>query len=510
MTNSQSRIEQSEFIGASLTEISQLPTIISTARAGFREYSQMPIDQRLNFLRKLRYRLVERQDEISDVIAASTGKIKVEALTTEVMVVADAILHLEKRAKKALATTRAKTPITFIGKQSYVEYKARGVVAIISPWNFPFMLAMVPAVEALAAGNALIIKPSEETPPVGMLIESLFQEIGMPPGVVQVLYGGGDLGEALVRSSPDFVHFTGAVNTGRAISAVTGPELIPTTLELGGKDPMIVFEDANIKRAVNGAIWGAFANSGQVCMSVERLYVHNSIFDSFLDLLVQETSKLNVGNDANDDIGTMTIHRQVELVKRHVKAALDDGAKLLTGDHPDTWEEGSLKLQPMILTNVKQDMAVMQEETFGPVLPVMRFDSTEEAIELANDSRFGLTSSVWTQDLARGKRVISRMRTAGALLNDVLLTIGNPYLPYGGNKESGVGYEHADLGVQNFSLQTAVMVDRGRKLREVNWFPYLGKEELFQDLLQSYWSSTRNFGIFGLSYLRLLRKGRKG
>jgi len=509
MTDRQSRTESGESAGTGVTEISQLPKIMSSARAGFSEYSQTPLDQRLKILRKLRHRLVERQDEISDVIAASTGKIKMEALTTEVMLVADAILHLEKTAKKALAVNRVKTPITFIGKQSYVEYKPRGVVAIIAPWNFPFMLAMVPAVEALAAGNALVIKPSEETPPVGMLIESIFQEIGLPPGVVQVIYGAGDLGEALVRSGPDFVHFTGSVTTGRAIAAITGPELIPTTLELGGKDPMIVFDDAHLERAVNGAIWGAFANSGQVCMSVERLYVQNSIFDPFLERLIQETNKLRVGDDANDDIGTMTTHKQVAVVKRHVKEALNDGATLLAGDHPDTWEEGSLKLRPMILANVKQDMAVMREETFGPVLPIMQFESTEEAIELANDSSFGLTSSVWTRDLAKGKQVISRMRTAGALLNDVLLTIGNPYLPYGGDKESGVGYDHADLGVQNFSLQTAVMVDRGRKLREVNWFPYLGKEELFQNLLKSYWSSSRNFGTFGLSYLKLLRKGRK-
>ncbi len=509
MVETQSKTLPTMSIGTNLTEISRLPSIMESARAGFSEFSKMSMSQRLEFLKQLRYKIVERQDEISDVIATSTGKVKTEALTTEVMVVVDAILHVEKRASKALGTTRIKTPITFIGKQSYLEYKPRGVVAVISTWNFPFMLSMIPAVEALAAGNSVIIKPSEETPPVGMLIESLFGDLDLPAGTVQIVHGGPDLGESLLKSKPDFVHFTGSESVGRKIAAVTGPSLIPTTLELGGKDPMIVFEDSNIERAVNGAIWGAFANAGQVCMAVERVYVQRPIYEKFLELLVHETNKLKVGDDNNDDIGNMTVHEQVEVVRRHVKDALDHGAKLLTGDHPDSWEEGSLKLRPMILTDVKNDMMVMQEETFGPVLPIMPFETEEQAVALANDSRFGLNSSVWTRDLAKGRKVISQLKTGGALLNDVIITIGNPYLPYGGAKQSGVGSYHADLGMQSFAIQTAVMVDRGRKIRETHWFPYIGKEELFGDLLTSYWSSSRNYAKFGLSYLKLLAKARK-
>ncbi len=497
-------------VSPNLTEVSQLPAIMASAQAGFGEFSKMPISQRVDFIKQLRYRIVERQDEIADVIATSTGKIKIEALTTEIMVVVDAMLHVEKRATKALGTTRIKTPITFIGKQSYLEYKPRGVVAVISTWNFPFMLSMVPAIEALVAGNSVIIKPSEETPPVCRLIASLFQDISLPEGTVQVIHGGPDLGEALLKSKPDFVHFTGSENVGRKIAAVTGPALIPTILELGGKDPMIVFEDSNLERAVNGAMWGAFSNAGQVCMSVERVYVQRPVYDRFLERLVRETNKLRVGDGNDDDIGSMTVHEQIEIVKRHVKDALDRGAKLMTGDHPDTWQKGSLKLRPIILTDVKQDMMVMQEETFGPVLPIMPFDTVEQAVALANDSRFGLNSSVWTKDLSKGRSFISQLKTGGALLNDVILTIGNAYLPYGGTKQSGVGSYHSDLGMQSFSIQTAVMADRGRKLRETHWFPYKGKEELFADLLNSYWSSSRNFGKFGLSYLKLLAKARKG
>lgn len=491
------------------TPIEEIPNIMAKGREGFLQFSRLSLEERVKYLTTLRHLIVDKQAGISKTIARSTGKIVTEALTTEVMVVTDAILHAEKRTKIALSPKRIKTPITFIGKSSYVEYKPRGVVVVISPWNFPFMLAMIPAIEALAAGNAVIIKPSEVTPMVGILIESLFNQLGLPEGVAQVVHGGKEIGEELIRSRPAFIHFTGSVKTGKAIQAAVGSELIPTTLELGGKDPMIVFEDANIKRAVSGAIWGAFSNSGQVCMSVERVYVQRSIFHTFVDMLVDEAMKLRIGNGQDDDIGSMTTARQVEIVKRHVSEALARGATLLTGEPPDNWDPDSMYLKPMVLIDVKQDMAVMQEETFGPVLPVMPFDTEQEAIDLANDSRFGLNSSVWTSDIPRGKRVISQLITGGALLNDVILTIANPYLPYGGVKDSGLGSYHADTALQNFCLQTSVMVDRGKKLREVNWFPYGDKGKLFEDLLRSYWGNNRNLIRFGTSYLKLLIRSRK-
>jgi acyl-CoA reductase-like NAD-dependent aldehyde dehydrogenase len=490
------------------TPLGQIPFIFSASRSAQKEFATLPMPQRMKVLSQLRHLIVEREQEISRVISRATGKPPGEALTTEVMVVADAILQIEKRAPKALGKQRVKTPITFIGKHSYVEYKPRGVVLVISPWNFPFMLAMIPVVEALAAGNSVIMKPSEETPEVGILMESIFKQLGLPEGTVQVTHGGRLLGEALIESKPDFVHFTGSVNTGKAIASATGPLLIPNTLELGGKDPMIVFEDANIERAVNGAIWGAFSNAGQVCMSVERLYVENSIYDHFLDRLVEQTSKLKLGTDDSSDIGPITTSAQFQTIQSQVKAAISEGAKLLTGLDPDKWNPTSRLIPPMILTDVTHQMEIMQEETFGPVLPVMRFDSEEQAIALANDSRFGLNSSVWTKDASKGKRVISKLITGSALLNDVILTIANPYLPYGGVKDSGLGSYHADSGMQNLAIRTAVMTDPGRPLSEINWFPYQGKDELFEELLKSYWGASRNFAKFGISYLKLLSKSK--
>lgn len=488
---------------------SEVESIIEVARACTVEMSQMPLPTRLKYLKLLRHNIVSRQREISETIARATGKVVTEALVTEVMVVVDAILHAEKRTPKALASRRVKTPITFIGKNSYLEYKPRGVVVVISPWNFPFMLAVIPAIEAFAAGNCVIVKPSEETPEVGRLIESLFDELTLPSGALSVVHGGRETGEALIDAQPDFVHFTGSVETGRAIAMVTGPALIPTTLELGGKDPMIVFDDANIDRAVNGAIWGAFSNAGQVCMSVERLYVQEGIYDLFLERLIAETSKIKIGTSDGDDVGHMTTKRQLDTVARHVNDALSKGAMLVFGERPEAWSENSLSISPIILTQVDHQMDIMREETFGPVLPVMPFTDEDEAVELANDSRFGLNSSVWTSDSAKGKKVISRLRTGAALLNDVILTIGNPYLPYGGAKDSGVGSYHSDRAMQNFSVECSVMVDRGKKLREVNWFPYSDKGEIFADLLDSYWGERKNLVKFGTSYLKLLAKSRK-
>lgn len=418
--------------------------------------------------------------------------------------VADALSHIEKRAQSALKTRKVKTPITFIGKSSYIEYKPRGVVLVISPWNFPFQLSMIPIAEALVGGNVVLLKPSEITPLVGTLIEDLFAQAGFPEDVVQVAHGGGELGAVLVEGKPDYIHFTGSVRTGKIIQSEAAKNLIPTTLELGGKDAMIVFADANIDRAVQGALWGAFSNSGQVCMSVERIYVERTIYYGFLERIVQQTHNLQQGTSASDDIGSMTFPNQVDIVKAHVTEAIEKGAELLTGDHPAFWGTNQMFLKPMILTGVTHDMQIMQEETFGPVLPIMPFDAEEEAIILANDTRFGLSASVWTADLDRGKRVVSKLITGNAVINDVIITIANPYLPYGGVKEGGIGTYHSDSGMQTFCIQTAVMMDGGRTNSEVNWFPYAGKYELFMTLIHSFFGEKRNYFKFLKSYFSLL------
>ncbi|OCA92138.1 aldehyde dehydrogenase family protein [Pseudobacillus wudalianchiensis] len=491
------------------TPLERAEDLYDNANKAFLTWSGLSISERVHFLQKLRLSIVEQLDDIVKVIHDSTGKVAVEALTTEVMTVVDSISHIEKRAAAALKTRKVKTPITFIGKSSYIEYKPRGTVLVISPWNFPFQLSMIPIVEALVAGNAVILKPSEITPMVGVLIEQLFEQAGFPAGLLQVAHGGKELGAALVKGKPDFIHFTGSVRTGKIIQAEAAKQLIPTLLELGGKDPMIVCADANMERAVQGAIWGAFTNSGQVCMSVERVYVDKSIYQKFVDRLVQETQALKQGIAADSDIGSMTFPQQTAIIKAHVKDALEKGAELIAGDHPDQWKDGQMFIEPMILTKVDHGMAIMQEETFGPVLPVMPFETEEEAIALANDTRFGLNASVWTADLDRGKRIVSRLISGNAVINDVIITVANPYLPYGGAKEGGIGAYHGDVGMQNFCVQTAVMVDKGHKKKEVNWYPYEGKYEAFVKLIRSFWGEKRDWGQFLSAYKKLLKIGNK-
>lgn len=478
----------------------------TVARRSFGVWAGLPLSERIRYLRKLRLTLVEEMNKIVEMIKASTGKAAVEALTTEVMTVIDSISHIEQRAPLALRTKKVKTPITLMGKSSYIEYKPRGTVLIISPWNFPFQLSMIPIVEALVGGNTVILKPSEVTPMIGILIEQLFEQAGFPEGVVQVAHGGKDTGAALIEGQPDYIHFTGSVPTGKIIQTEAAKRLIPTTLELGGKDPMIVFADANIERAVQGALWGAFNNSGQVCMSVERLYVEKSIYAEFMDRLVQEAGRLKQGTSFEDDIGSMTFSKQVRVVKEQVEDALNKGAVLAAGKHPDKWEEGHMFIQPLIITNVDHRMKIMREETFGPVLPIMAFETEEEALALANDSRFGLNASVWTSDIERGKQAVSRLVTGNAVINDVIITVANPYLPYGGVKEGGIGAYHGDVGMQSFCIQTSVMVDKGTKLSEVNWFPYEGKYEAFAELIRSFWGRKRSWRSFLRAYRRITAK----
>ncbi len=488
------------------TPIGEIPDIYARARAAFPAWAGLPIGQRLVYLRRLRLLMAEQMERITQVVADSAGKTKVEAITADIMPVLDAIAHMERHAAKTLGRQKHPTPMTLVGKRSYVEYIPRGVVLVISPWNYPLQLAMIPMLSALAAGNAVILKPSEVTPMVGRLIEELFAQAGFPAGVVQVAHGGGQLGAALTASRPDYIFFTGSVRTGKMVAAQAARDLIPTTLELGGKDPMIVFADANLERAVQGAMWGAFTNSGQVCMSVERLYVERPLYERFVSRLVEEVKKLRQGADNDADLGSMTFPAQLDLVRDHLDGALARGARLLTGVKPEEWNHSrGLFIPPTVLVDVTPDMMIMQEESFGPLLPIIPFDTEEEAIRLANDTRFGLNASVWSSDIAKAQRVASQIVAGAVVVNDVIVTTANHHLPFGGVKESGWGRYHGEIGLRSFCHEKSVMVSRGRQLTELQWYPYRGKYALLQSLFRSYYGERRDLPRFLLSFLRLLR-----
>ncbi|MBU8908834.1 aldehyde dehydrogenase family protein [Desertibacillus haloalkaliphilus] len=490
-----------------LTATSDVPDLYSKARAAFATWSGLRLPERIKYIRNIRIYMTEHLDDIATVIADDTGKVKTEAVVADLLPVVDGLCHIEKHAKHILSEQKKTTPLLFFGKKSYVEYIPRGVVLVISPWNYPLQLALIPVVSALVAGNTVILKPSEVTPLVGKQIEDIVQGAGLPPHVVQVAHGGGNLGAALTAGKPDYIFFTGSVRTGKMIQQQAAKDLIPTTLELGGKDPMIVFEDANIERAVQGALWGAFTNSGQVCMSVERLYVHRSIYDSFKEKLVAEVKKLKQGTAIDDDIGSMTYPQQVEIVKAQVEEAIREGATLEAGVVPEQWDQSSgLFIPPTVLTNVNQEMKVVKEETFGPILPMLPFDTEEESIALANDSNYGLNASVWSSDIKKAKRVASQLLSGNVLINEVIVTVANHHLPFGGIKESGLGRYHGEAGLRDFCHEKSVMVDKGSKNSELYWYPYREKYPLLKDLIYHLYSKKRNWAKFVRTYKKLLKK----
>jgi len=441
--------------------------LVHRARAAFHQWKSRGLKERLAFLSALRRIIVRDLDSITARITRSTGKVDAEALNSDILPTLEILKYYEKNAESILKPKKKKTPFLFYKNYSYIEYKPVGVVLVIGPWNCPLQLALVPAVSALIAGNAVIVKPSEVTADVGTLIGALLQEAGVPEHVVQVVAGGKEVGELLIQARPDSIFFTGSVATGKKIMAAAAEHVIPLVLELGGKDPMIVFDDAQVERAVNGAVYGAFAHAGQLCVSVERLYVQETIYESFAEQVARAAGALRAGTGLDADFGPITAPFHMKRIEEQIEDALRKGAKLITAIK----KEGSF-LFPVVIKDVNHEMNIMQEETFGPVLPIMPFSTEAEAIALANDSAYGLNASVWTRDIDKGKRVVNQLETGNAYINDVLKNIGNPVLPFGGVKQSGFRKYHGPDGLYAFCIETAVMVNENKGKREMYWFPF--------------------------------------
>ena len=439
---------------------------VARARAAAPTWGALTFKERAGHLLVVRDRLLDRADELVDVICAETGKQRAEAVTTELMAVCETIDWYTQHGAAALRPQQV-APGMMAHKKAWIRYEPMGVVGVISPWNYPFTLSMTPLLTALFAGNTVVLKPSEVTPTVGLAIGELFA--GDPwPDLVTVVTGGGATGEALVRSGVDKVVFTGSVRTGRRVMAAAADSLTPVLLELGGKDPMVVCADADLDRAARGAVWGAFQNSGQTCMSVERVYVERAVYDEFVERVVALAAEVRQDADGGD-IGAMTFAPQVETVERHLADALDKGARVLVGgsrlDRPGLWFE------PTVLVDVDHTMDVMRDETFGPLLPVMAVDDVDEAVRLANDSPYGLNSSVWTSDADLGVSVANRLEAGNVCINDCIVSYALTGLPFGGVKDSGIGRVHGVQGLREFCHTKSVMAPRVATPREVWWFP---------------------------------------
>ncbi|WP_108670209.1 aldehyde dehydrogenase family protein [Peribacillus acanthi] len=487
------------------TTIEETSFIYEKSRKAFPTWSTMTIDERLVYFHNLRRIMVEQMDDLAKKISLDTGKVKLEALVADIMPVLDFLKSLDKTAKKTLVRQKVSTPLLLMGKKSYIEYMPRGTVLVISPWNYPFQLAMIPILSALVGGNCVISKPSEVTPFVGKVMEDLFKLAEFPEGVVSFAHGGKELGATLTEHGPDYIFFTGSVRTGKIIGQVAAKKLIPTTLELGGKDPMIVLSDAHLKRAAKAAVWGAFTNSGQVCMSVERVYVDRSVYNEFLRLVKVEVSQMKQGQSNSDDVGSMTFPAQIDIVRNQIEDALSQGATLETGIEPRHWKEGEMHVPMMVLSNVYKGMKVLNEETFGPIMPIVPFDTVEEVISLANDSEYGLNASVWSKNIQLAQTVASQIVSGAVVINDVIVTAANHHLPFGGAKQSGVGRYHGEAGLKIFCHEKAVMVDSGWKSSEIQWYPYHGKYELFLSLFKSYFKDRVNWFTFLQSFQKLIK-----
>ena len=414
--------------------------------------------------------LVERQQEFLDVIVSETGKPREEAQVTEILAACDGLQFYAKRAGRILADRSV--PLHLMKtKKLRISYRPLGVVGIITPWNFPFLLALNPTVQALMAGNAVLLKPSEVTPFSAQLVEQLLRAAGLPDGVFQLLLGDGETGAALVNAGLDKISFTGSVSTGRRVAEACARQLIPCTLELGGKDPMIVCRDADLERAAAGAVYGAFSNSGQICVSTERVYVVDEVADAFTRKVLEKTAALRQGPEGESDVGAIIDSAQLGVIEQQIAEARQRGAKVLTGGRRNPNWPG-LYFEPTVLTEVDHDMQVMREETFGPVLPIMRVRDEEEALRLANDTRFGLNASVWTADKRRGVELAKAIRAGSAVVNDCLVTYAIPESPFGGRGESGIGQVNGEAGLKSYCHAQSIVIDRFGARSEFIWFPY--------------------------------------
>lgn len=441
---------------------------VSRARRAQEAWAALPLKARLDRLEALARVFTDRRDQVVDAVREETGKPRVEALA-EVLAAVELLRHYARVAPRVLRTEQVGTG-HLLGKAAHVIREPLGVVGIITPWNYPFLTTQDAVTAALAGGNGAVVKPSEFTPAASRLIPGMLEVAGISPNLVQVVEGDGAAGAALVRAGVDKVVFTGSTAIGRRVMAAAAETLTPVLLELGGNDPAIVLDDADLDRAAHGVVFGGFFNAGQTCLSTERVFVVESVHDEFLQKVVAATAALRAGDDGDSDVSRLVTPAQRRIVRDQLQDAAAKGATLHGAGVPR--EEEPRVIPPVVVTGAEEGTRLLDEETFGPVLPVIPVRSEKEAVERANGTGYGLFASVWTRDLARGERVARQLRAGGVSVNDTLTHYAVPGLPMGGVGESGFGVRRGKDGLREMTRPRTVFVHRWGLRREFFWFPY--------------------------------------
>jgi acyl-CoA reductase-like NAD-dependent aldehyde dehydrogenase len=454
-------------------------------------WAQLPVTERGRYMRRAAQVIIDQLDGLAELLTREQGKPRNESYVMELIPTIDALHWIADNGPEILGDERIKYPqVFFLGKRARFAYEPLGVVGVIAPWNYPWSIPFQEVAMALMAGNGVVLKPASLTPLIGQRIQSVFERAGVPEGLVRTVHGGGAVGQALVESSAAKIFFTGSVEVGRGVGVACAERMKGSVLELGGKDPQLVLADANLPNAISGCLWGGFANAGQTCSGIERVYVLREVADRFVDGVVAGAKRLRVGDplDWNTEIGPMVSRDQFDLVKELVDDAVASGARLHCGGPVELDGLDGAFYAPAVLTGVTNDMRIMREEIFGPVVPIVTVDSEEDAIRLANESEFGLGASVWTLDRYKADRIARRLQSGMVWINDHMYTHGACQCAWGGVKNSGLGRSHSKFGFYE-CVNVKLIAREPSKVRNFWWHPY---DESLGRALQS--SATLLYG----------------
>ncbi|MCX6394025.1 MAG: succinic semialdehyde dehydrogenase [Solirubrobacterales bacterium] len=479
-----------EIVGTiDITTPDQLAEMAARGRAAQPGWEALGFAGRAEVFARCQKWIMDNKEELIETIISETGKTYEDALLAEISYTAGAFKYWAKEAPEFLADERVKTSSPLVkGRKLVVRHAPVGVVGVIGPWNFPMTNSFGDCIPAMAAGNSVILKPSEVTPLTSLVVAKGMKACGIPEGVFQVATGDGTTGSALI-DNVDFIMFTGSTRTGRKVAVKAAENLIPYGLELGGKDPMIVMADADVERAANFASYFSMNNAGQVCISVERVYVEAPIYDEFVQKVTDKVKTLRQGASTGPgsiDLGAVIFQPQIDIVEAHVNDAVAKGAKVLTGGHAK--REGGRFFEPTVLVDVDHTMDCMTEETFGPTLPIMKVDSVDEAIRLANDSVYGLQATVFSGNIEKAEAVARQLEAGAVCVNDCQVNYTALEIPMGGWKTSGVGVRHGAPGIRKYTKSQTILVTK---------FSF-GKQDMY---MHPYSAKTTNLFAKALGFL---------